>query len=89
VDAGSGPGNSAGVSADKTVSFATDIRPLFREKDVRSMARHFDLTSYEDVSTVGDRILGRLRSGSMPCDGEWPSEQVDLFERWIRGGKKP
>ena len=89
MDAGSGPGNGAGVSANKAVSFATDIRPLFREKDVRSMARHFDLTSYEDVSTVADRILGRLRSSSMPCDGEWPSEQVDLFERWIRDGKKP
>jgi hypothetical protein len=77
------------MSTAGAVSFAADIRLLFREKDVRSMARHFDLTSYEDVSTVADRILGRLRSGSMPCDGEWPSEQVDLFERWIRGGKKP
>ena len=77
------------MSADKTVSFATDIEPLFREKDIQSMRRHFDLTSYEDVSTVADRILGRLQSGSMPCDGEWPSEQVDLFEQWIRGGKKP
>jgi hypothetical protein len=77
------------VSAEGAVSFAADIRPLFREKDVRSMARHFDLTSFEDVSTVADRILGRLRSGSMPCDGEWPSEQVDLFERWIQTGEKP
>jgi hypothetical protein len=77
------------MSANKAVGFATDIRPLFRDKDVRSMARHFDLTSYEDVSTVADRILGRLRSGSMPCDGEWPTERVDLFEQWIRGGKKP
>jgi len=77
------------MSAEGAVSFAADIRPLFREKDVRSMARHFDLTSYEDVSTVADRILGRLRSGSMPCDGEWPAEQIDLFERWIREGKKP
>jgi hypothetical protein len=41
------------------------------------------------VSTVADRILGRLRAGSMPCDGEWPSKQVDLFERWIQTGKKP
>ncbi len=76
------------MSAEAAVSFAADIRPLFREKDVRSMARHFDLT-FEDVSTVADRILGRLRFGSMPCDGEWPTEQVDLFERWITGGKKP
>jgi hypothetical protein len=77
------------VSAEGAVSFAADIRPLFREKDVRSMSRHFDLTSFEDVSTVADRILGRLRAGSMPCDGEWPSKQVDLFERWIQTGKKP
>jgi len=77
------------VSAEGAVSFAADIRPLFREKDIRSMARHFDLTSFEDVSTVADRILGRLRAGSMPCDGEWPSEQVDLFERWIQSGRKP
>ena len=77
------------MSAEGAVSFAADIRPLFREKDVRSMARHFDLTSSEDVTAVADRILGRLRAGSMPCDGEWPSEQVDLFERWISDGKKP
>jgi hypothetical protein len=77
------------MNAEGAVSFAADIRPLFREKDVRSMSRHFDLTSFEDVSTVADRILGRLRAGSMPCDGEWPSEQVDLFERWIQTGKKP
>jgi hypothetical protein len=77
------------MKAEGAVSFAADIRPLFREKDVRSMTRHFDLTSFEDVSTVADRILGRLRAGSMPCDGEWPSEQVDLFERWIQTGKKP
>jgi len=77
------------VSAEPAVSFAADIRPLFREKDVRSMARHFDLSSFEDVSKVADRILGRLRGGSMPCDGEWPSEQVDLFERWMQTGKKP
>jgi hypothetical protein len=77
------------VSAEGAVSFAADIRPLFREKDVQSMTRHFDLTSFEDVSTVADRILGRLRAGSMPCDGEWPSEQVDLFERRMRSGQKP
>ncbi len=77
------------MSAEGAVSFAADIRPLVREKDGRSMSRHFDLTSFEDVSTVADRILGRLRAGSMPCDGEWPSEQVDLFERWMQTGKKP
>jgi hypothetical protein len=33
------------------------------------MRRHFDLGSYEDVSAYADRILQRLRAGTMPCDG--------------------
>jgi hypothetical protein len=69
------------------VRFAADIPPLFREKDRQSMAGRFDLGSYEDVSAHADRILERLQGGSMPCDGAWPAPQVDLLERWIRGGK--
>jgi hypothetical protein len=23
----------------------------------------------------------------MPCDGAWPPDQVEIFERWIAGGK--
>ena len=71
------------------VRFAADIQPLFREKDRQSMQMHFDLGSYEDVSAHADRILERLRGGTMPCDGAWPTPQVDLLERWIRGGKLP
>ncbi len=53
------------------------------------MRLHFDLGSYEDVSTYADRILDRLRRGSMPCDGVWPPEKIEILERWIRTGKKP
>ena len=53
------------------------------------MRLHFDLGSYEDVSDYADRILGRVQRGTMPCDGAWPRQQVELFERWIRGGKLP
>jgi hypothetical protein len=63
------------------VSFAADIQPLFRPKDRQSMMRHFDLGSYQDVSDHADRILERLRGGTMPCDGAWPSEQVEAFDR--------
>ena len=69
------------------VQFAADIQPLFRPKDRQSMQRHFDLGSYDDVSAHANRILERLQGGTMPCDGAWPSEQVEVFERWIRGGK--
>ena len=53
------------------------------------MRLHFDLGSYEDVSDYADRILERLRRGSMPCDGAWPPQQVEAFERWVSGGKMP
>jgi hypothetical protein len=74
--------------AGEPVGFEADIKPLFRERDRRSMRRSFDLWSYDDVSRHYDANLGRLSAGSMPCDGAWPREQVDLFERWSEGGKR-
>ena len=75
--------------ANPPTSFAKDIKPLFRAKDINSMKRFFDLSSYEDVQTYSDAILQRLSAGSMPCDGAWPADQVDLFRRWIEDGRKP
>ena len=39
-----------------------------------------------DVAQNGDAILERLRSGTMPCDGAWPDEQVAVFADWIEAG---
>jgi hypothetical protein len=69
-----------------TPSFAADIAPLWREKDVESMLFAFDLRSYEDVRENSEDILDRLEDGSMPCDQEWPEERVALFRAWIDGG---
>jgi CDGSH-type Zn-finger protein len=74
-------------AADETVSFAKHIKPLFRQRDRQSMKFAFDLWSYEDVGTRADDILERLRNGSMPCDGSWPEEKVQAFQRWIGTGK--
>jgi hypothetical protein len=68
-------------------SFGADIKALFRERDRDSMSFAFDLWSYADVSEQADAILEQLRAGSMPCDGPWPEARVDLFARWIAGGK--
>lgn len=73
--------------SETQLSFESDIRSLFRPKDRNSMRRAFDLWSYSDVSTRSDGILNALKSGSMPCDGAWPAEQLALFERWIAEGK--
>jgi hypothetical protein len=69
--------------------FEADIKPLFRPRDRQSMTFAFDLYSYDDVSAHADRILERLKAGEMPCDREWPDDQVGLFERWVQTGKNP
>jgi hypothetical protein len=72
--------------ADERVSFEQDIKPLFRPEDQESMAWAFDLSSYDEVKDNAAAILERLREGSMPCDGEWPEEQVELFQQWTETG---
>jgi hypothetical protein len=73
----------------EAVSFETQIRPLFREKDRQSMSSRFDLWSYDSVRAHAEAIHARLRSGTMPCDGAWPQAQIDLFERWMKSGELP
>jgi len=68
------------------ITFDADIKPLFREKDRDSMRRAFDLWSYADVEAHADAIAGRLKDGSMPCDGPWPPERIEMFERWVAQG---
>jgi hypothetical protein len=75
------------ATVDEPLSFETNVRPMFRDRDRRSMEFAFDLWSYDDVSEHADAILGRLKAGTMPCDGAWPREQVDLFQRWVDSRK--
>ena len=75
------------MSATKQpLSFARDIKPLFRERDRQSMKFAFDLWSYADVKEHSGGILQRLQDGSMPCDGAWTQEKVEAFRRWTETG---
>jgi len=73
------------------LSFARDIRPLFRDTpDVESMkGMGLDLSSYEDVKAKAESIYSVLEDGSMPCDGAWPKDQLTRFKSWIDEGKAP
>ena len=73
------------------LSFANDIRPLFRDSpDVDSMKAYgLDLSSYQDVNARAADIYARLEDGSMPCDEEWPAERLQLFKRWMDEGMAP
>ena len=70
-------------------SFERDIRPLFRDHDVDEMRFAFDLSQYADVQSNAEAIHERLVDGSMPCDGEWPAEQIALFKQWMDEGFPP
>ena len=74
---------------DQDITFARDIRPLFRDRDVRSMSGHFDLSSYGDVRANAERIYERLADGSMPCDERWPADDINRLRAWIDGGCAP
>lgn len=79
------------ADARTQISYASNIRPLFRDFDINAMlkARNLDLSSYDQVSAKADDILGTLESGGMPCDGAWPTKDVELFRQWISDGKLP
>jgi hypothetical protein len=70
-------------------SFAQDIRPLFRDRDVRAMRSAFDLGEYAEVRAHADAIYDQVANGAMPCDGAWPAERVALFREWMDGGYQP
>ena len=70
------------------LSYAKDIKPLFRSFDIASMKHAgLDLGSYEDVNGAADKILGRLEDESMPCDGPWQKKDIDKFRQWVTDGK--
>jgi CDGSH-type Zn-finger protein/truncated hemoglobin YjbI/ferredoxin len=71
---------------NESVNFINHIKPLFRKMDRESMSFVFDLWSFGDVRTHASEILKRLRSGTMPCDGAWPKERVELFRIWVESG---
>ena len=73
------------------ISFAAQIRPLFRDSpDVDSMKGFgLDLSSYEHVRAQATEIYAHLENGSMPCDGAWPAENIALFKQWMEDGMAP
>jgi len=71
-------------------SFATDIRPLFRDKDIKAMKpMGIDLSSYEDVKKRAQDIFVRLSSKGMPCDEPWSDSHVRKLKEWMQNGMAP
>ena len=69
-------------------SFAQDIRPLFRDKDIDSMKDYgnFDLSQVGDVRANAAQIYRRLADKDMPCDKPWSDQNIALFKTWMDSG---
>ena len=84
-----------GDAPERPISFAADIRPLFRPVDIDNMAWFCDLSGHEDVREHAWEILDRLKAQGAdmmpPPDrgGPWSAEQIRVFEAWIEGGCAP
>jgi len=73
-----------------TLSFAADVRPLFRSYDIESMKpAGLDLSSYEGVKKRAQAIYARLSAKEMPCDGPWSDGNLQIFKKWMESGVEP
>ena len=71
------------------ISFATDIRPLFREEDIdcmKSMGIDLGDSAWMCVPTNAQSVYGVVADGSMPPDEPWPADRVGLFKQWMDAG---
>ncbi len=69
------------------LSYAQDIRPLFRNKDIACMTPYgFDLSQLGDVRMNSALIYERLAEKTMPQDGAWSDENIKKFKQWMDEG---
>lgn len=72
-----------------TLSFAADIRPLFRDEDIECMqGMGIDLgdAAWMCVPANAQGVYERVADGSMPPDEAWLPERVTLFKSWMDAG---
>ena len=76
-----------------TLSFATDIRPMFTQTDLDHMSPFMDLSDRDDVLAHADAIYQTVSSGTMPppASGEprWTPEMCTKFKKWQDQGGAP
>jgi len=71
------------------LSFATDIRPLFRDEDIECMTPMgilLDDPAWMCVPGNAQSVYGTVADGSMPPGESWPAERVALFKQWMDAG---
>ena len=71
------------------LSYATDIRPLFRDGDIKCMKPagvKLDDPAWICVPENAQHVFQAVSSGKMPPDTPWPPDRVALFKSWMDAG---
>jgi hypothetical protein len=71
------------------ISYAADIRPLFRDGDVKCMGKagvKLDSLAWMSVPANASAVYGAVSAGTMPPDKPWASEHIALFKAWVDAG---
>ena len=71
------------------LSFATDIRPLFRAGDVACMKHAgiaLDEAAWMCVPANAALVYGAVSTGKMPPDAPWAAAKVAIFKQWMDAG---
>jgi hypothetical protein len=71
------------------ISFAADIRPLFREGDINCMQKagvELDDPAWMCVPSNARLVYGEVSAGTMPPDAPWATDRVSLFKSWMDEG---
>jgi hypothetical protein len=71
------------------LSFASDIRPLFRDEDVEcmeSMGVALHDAAWMCVPANAQSVYGAVSGGTMPPDEAWTADRVSLFKEWMDAG---
>ncbi|WP_353066729.1 hypothetical protein RBB77_09155 [Tunturibacter psychrotolerans] len=71
------------------LSFAKDIRPLFRDGDIECMKPDgiaLDDFVWMSVPANATLVYGTVSDGSMPPDEPWSADRVALFKEWMDAG---
>ena len=81
------PPGFLGAGFHDTVSFETDIMPVFRQFR-GSMLWRFDLTNYDHVKANAAKIYEYIQTKQMPPPPYPPltGDQVSSFKRWMESG---
>jgi hypothetical protein len=94
-------GEAALAALSVGTTFAKQIFPKFRAKDIKCMAAHgVELASatwmcdpaggdeFADHSNAR-RVFSALSQGQMPPDQPWPQDWIAVYEQWINSGFQP